>query len=61
MIRLHQKLKLYMNSCQNKLGDISRQITKITAVKLYEYEIIHENSKNILAEKCFYLNEEFVL
>lgn len=40
-----------MNPCQNKLGDISKQITKITAIKLYIYEIIHENSKNVLAEK----------
>lgn len=51
LIKLHQKLKLYMNPWKKKLGDISRQVTKITAIKLYKYEIIHENSKNIPEEK----------
>lgn len=58
---MHQKLKLNMNPCLNKLGDISSHIIKITAIKLYKYEIIHTNSKNILAENIFYLIEEFVL
>lgn len=45
-----------MSPCQNKLGDIYRQITKITAIKLYKDEIIYKNSKNILAEKLFLFN-----